>query len=569
MLRGAQLRLYECPMTIELLLVRHGEQRPVLSQSLPPIAASSGAVQREALVDGVLRDDLSDPQDLVKQGWGIVITDDEHGSRLLSAVEELCNARKEQQGRNIKVYCVPAGMNAERAALWKRQVYWDAKVRPEERPRYLLILGDLDGVSLEFQQIVGADVFVGRLAFPDTDGFSAYARKVVLWEKEPSTEKLGRALFYTVNDGTAATTTAARRLVSPLMATSQESQRNGYLRAAEMTSIPYEGGANDPISLLVSRLAQLSPSLFFSVSHGLGPPRGGFDSAHERRALQGAMCFENGKTLSGNDLAGQSFLPGGVWFMLSCYGGATPSTSAYHRWLKELRQNDAYRDSVDVVLEGLPRAGERPFVAALPQTLLANPRGPLAVIAHADLAWSCSFEEWGVKQGHSERFSGLVTGIVNAQRVGTAFHDLYRFLGETNTELLTRYDLDEAPDNPDWRIERSRLWMQRNDLAGYMLLGDPAVRLPLAGTRDNGASKKTESLSTTERARRFVVMGSSGKSTLPAPIDQEKRERAVIAVLAGEDVDSVARRLQLSRDDVGYWAKVYRDAGRAALRGVK
>src|SRR4051812_40415796 len=130
-------------MPIDLLLVRHGEPRPVLEQSFPSLAGAAGFVDRQTVMDGVLRDDMGDPQNLAKQGWGLVVADDAGGEALLAAIEELRSARKEQQGRDVKVYRVPVGMNAERAAQWKRDIYWDSSVSREERPKYLLILGNL------------------------------------------------------------------------------------------------------------------------------------------------------------------------------------------------------------------------------------------------------------------------------------------------------------------------------------------------------------------------------------------------------------------------------------------
>ena len=557
-------------MPIDLLLVRHGERHPVLEQSLPSLAGADGFIERQIVEDGIMRNDMADPQSLEKQGWGIVVTDDKNGDELLGAIADLRAVRTAQQGRDAKVYRVAAGMNAESAARWKRDVYWDSNVSREERPKYLLILGDLDGVSLEFQQMIAADTYTGRLAFNNLQGYTDYVKKVLQWEKEPSAQASSRAMFYTVRDGTPATATGARKLVSPLVDSCARIQKDATSHISDIVEIPHEYGSPDPIAAMLQRVSDPRPGLFFSVSHGLGPPRGGFDSSDERRALQGAMCFDNGKVLTGADLEGQPFLPGGVWFMLSCYGGATPAASAYQRWLKVLRQNNAYRDSADAVLEGLPRSGERPFVAAIPRAVLANPQGPLAVIAHADLAWSCAFDEMSSSQNHAERFEGLVAGTLQANRIGTAFHDLYRFFTEMNNELSTRYDSDTESKERDWIVERSRLWMVRNDLAGYMLLGDPAVRLPLAGTGSNVAVGKTEKPSTNEKARRFVVMGPASPKPAPrAAVDETTRERAVIAVLAGESAQNVATRMQLQADELTRWAAAYREAGLTALRQVR
>jgi hypothetical protein len=59
-----------------------------------------------------------------------------------------------------------------------------------------------------------------------------------------------------------------------------------------------------------------------------------------------------------------------------------------------------------------------------------------------------------------------------------------RFYRETNDELLASCQAKKdaevwgRPDTTDAE-ERGHMWMLRNDLRSYVLLGDPAARLPL------------------------------------------------------------------------------------------
>ncbi|HRI62974.1 MAG TPA: helix-turn-helix domain-containing protein [Polyangium sp.] len=564
-------------MAIDLLLMRHREQRPFLEQPLAGLAGAEGppdertklegqtALERRAKEehgDGFLRDDAADPQDLAAQGWGIVITDDERGEQLLSAIHDLRQARQAQQGFDVTVYRVKPGMDAREAARWKNDVYWNPRVSRKARPRYLLVLGDLDGVSLEFQQMVGLDTYMGRLAFSDLRAYGAYVEKILQWEKKPESAAYGRAMFYTVRDSTNATNSAHRQLVKPLCnSCTKASETDGEIEGTDVSSIPFEYGQDDPISPVLNILQDKRPGVFFSASHGLGAPLDGFETPALRRNLQGAMCFGNGKKLTGAELVGQTFLPGGVWFMLACYGAATPAKSAYYEWLRVLKENDKYRESASAVLEGLPGSGEKPFVAALPQAVLANPQGPIAVISHADLAWTFAFEDVEKGTSHTERFEGLVKGILKKNRIGTAFHDLYRFWGEKSSELLLHYEPNDQDVLSRDPIERSLLWLARNDIAGYMLLGDPAARLPLAGT----APKPAKNLE--EPSNRVVVGAVVPPIETTGPgIDERKMEQAVIAVLAGESVAAVAARLRVDRDKLPRWVSSYREAGLAALR---
>jgi hypothetical protein len=174
-----------------------------------------------------------------------------------------------------------------------------------------------------------------------------------------------------------------------------------------------------------------------------------------------------------------------MWLSLACFGAGTPATSAYHAWLTQLAREGAYGGSVEAVLRSLPASGQRPFVAALPQAALANPEGPLAVIGHVDLAWTYGFTS--LKKPSESRRSRVLSSLdvmVRGSRAGVALEAIVRFYRETNDALTASYELEadaraEGRPDPTDRIERGHLWMLRNDLRGYVLLGDPAARLPL------------------------------------------------------------------------------------------
>src|SRR4029079_10502131 len=108
----------------------------------------------------------------------------------------------------------------------------------------------------------------------------------------------------------------------------------------------------------------------------------------------------------------------------------------------------------DRVLASLPRAGEPPFAAALPQAALSNPRGPLGVIGHVDLAWTWSFLDSAKGSGRptnsrAERFQGLLRSLVEGHRLGVAHQELARFFGSISTELATMYAGDATPGHED------------------------------------------------------------------------------------------------------------------------
>ena len=79
----------------------------------------------------------------------------------------------------------------------------------------------------------------------------------------------------------------------------------------------------------------------------------------------------------------------------------------------------------------------------------------------------------------------IVAELLKGSRCGLALQALSRAFDEVNTELTALYDRaasgDAASDANKARL--GHLWMLRQDLAGYILLGDPAARMSVAPKR--------------------------------------------------------------------------------------
>ena len=135
------------------------------------------------------------------------------------------------------------------------------------------------------------------------------------------------------------------------------------------------------------------------------------------------------------------FLPGGVWFCVACYGAGTPPSSAFYPWLAQLAEQGGSREHAAAVLRALPRAGERPFVAALPQALLANPAGPLAMIGHMDLAWTFGFTDPDGRQSRASRMHAAQRALFGGSRAGVGLDAIMHAYREVNDDLMARYQL--------------------------------------------------------------------------------------------------------------------------------
>ncbi|WP_147441899.1 hypothetical protein [Corallococcus exercitus] len=385
----------------------------------------------------------------------------------------------------METYRVPPGTDAVQADVFRVRTL-HSWTRPErEHPRYVLLAGGLDELSLELQTSLVEDggCFVGRLAFDEEADYTSYVEKVLAHARNAEPHRRARAVYLAVDDMTVATRVGQRTLVAPTVERCREELGQGHFPASEILEEALPEGA-------LERLFEVAgadvPSLLFTMSHGLGAPEGGWGSALAQRQEQGNMSLGGGVALTPAELRRRRFLPGGVWFYLACFGAGTPLQSVYEPWMKQFVES---RDASPRVLESIrwsrPADG-RPFTAALPQAALANPEGPLAVIAHLDMAWIHAFHDVLTGQSHVYRLESVMTKLLQGYRAGVSLQMLLRHAGQLDARLGRQHQQDAAKPSKeplplDVRIERARLWMERHDVTRYVLLGDPAVRLVTPG----------------------------------------------------------------------------------------
>lgn len=526
------------PSALELaLLLAHADDgTPVVGKSFSQTDARGMNHPGDDNKSRSMRDTSADPNDLVKQRYAVLAPAGPRGDRLLNLVRPLLASRQaEQGGAPIREERLPANASLQQARMFRDQML------AQNAPRYWLVLGDLHEMPLECSFSLSTHSFVGRLGFSKDSDYESYVDKVLRWEKQPTSNAAGQTVLCAVRDGTPATALAHRALLRPLEEACGSERGHDRFRAADVSLL-------EPtrLSEFETVFRSPNPTVLFSSSHGVGPPRGGYSSSEEQQRLSGALSLGRDK-LTGDDVREGSFLPGGIWFYLACYGAGTPARSAFAPWLRDLVDRGAMnRDVAAAALSGLPMEGTSPFLAALPKAALANSNGPLAVLGHVDLAWSTSFAGPGARgDRQTMRFLGALRPLVEGRRVGIAHGELTRFLLDTSLDLTDMFDEEkrgEAPRNDHEReIYKAHLWMRRHDLGHYVLLGDPAVRLPLAHNR--------------------VMQLDHGQVA-----DIETMEKAALAVLGrGESAEIVAAQMNLDARDVAQWAKEYAQAGRGRL----
>ena len=524
----------------------------------------------------------TDINSLEAQGWAVVVADTANGRRALDLIAPLVEKRARDQRASVLTVAVPPAMDMAQAIRWRREDY-PQLLRQEERtrPRYLLILEDHDQVSLATQRVLSADGFPGRLVCPDERGYQAYVDKVLRWERNPSQHERARSLFYTVHDRTTATQTGYRQLAKRLYdrcrrkwqddpylfpASSVENHGKGRPADRAWPDDPGDPGEPDPQDFLTLTGREV-PTLLFSLSHGLGPPgpgRTGWTPGDARRR-QGAMSFGRAGAIHASDVADAPFLPGGLWFYFAGFGAGTPVQSAYRDWLQHLV--DAGLDGaahVSRVLNGLAHDGG--FTSALAQAALANPRGPLGLIGQVDLSWSYGYQpSWlaeshdGQPSGRSRDYERLLTNLMDRQRLGSAMRQLQKLLDVVDRDISERASHWPAADETLARVATGHQWMRQQDLASHVLLGDPAVRLPLA-------PELTRALDDWSAAELLVPLSGSPGRAPSRRTSLAADERAILEYLLGRlQVSELATVLDMDEDSADERARAYREGGRQAL----
>ena len=114
----------------------------------------------------------------------------------------------------------------------------------------------------------------------------------------------------------------------------------------------------------------------------------------------------------------------------------------------------------------------------------------LRLIGHSDLARRLGFTDSDdMNLNRSERFSDVLDSFARGSRAGVALDLLMEHFRDVNDTLRAYHQARQdafafgQPDPVDPRKHGYR-WILGNDLRGYILLGDPAVRLQSVGARN-------------------------------------------------------------------------------------
>ncbi|MCA9651865.1 MAG: hypothetical protein KC501_18260 [Myxococcales bacterium] len=415
-----------------------------------------------------LREDV-DPTALAEAGWGVIFAHDEDPA-VVEALEPLLRHREREAGERYRRYWGPdrvgGGLRPDEAkvAFQQRQgAPTSGPVEPERMPYYLLVVGDPQRIPFAFQTQLGLQHGVGRLHLDTPEEYDLYARSVIRSESGEVRLPRSVSLFGVSHDE--ATRRSADGLIGGL-----ESYIHDKLPKWSTERRVAEEATRDRLLGMLGGEAE-TPAVLVTASHGLGFPNGHQDQRQYQGALVcqgdwapgvGAGPIPRESVLAGEDLADAGSLLGLIAFLFACYGGGTPKQDEFYHRSGERKD-----------------IAPRPFLAELPRRMLAHPRGgALAAVGHIERAWECSFVDPKSGARQIAVFQSFLYRLLGGHRLGWAFESFANRYGQLAAGLVESMEKVKFYGITDGEFAYE--WTANNDARNYAIIGDPAVRLPLA-----------------------------------------------------------------------------------------
>ncbi len=449
--------------------IRRFRNREELSGDSPEVVSLYEKCQREKDHLGVDEGEVEDPNNLAEAGWGVIFSESVT-SEIKDALQPLLKRREQEAGPLYKTFEVP---DQQDVYQWLKALGPDPNRPVNPRlgiPYYLLIVAPPEDISFEFQYRLDVVWAVGRLWFPSAAEFRVYAESVLDFEAKKVKRSRSAVLFAPEHSKDRATILFNSAVAIPWGQGTPDNRRLGDLPGKRFEGRSYSlhrflGPAATKQNLQNIWAGVLEggpPSLLFSGGHGMAFLSD--NSAFE--TTQGAMVcqdFQPGHPVnpdyyySARDLteSKNTRVHGLIHFFFACYGGGWP-------------EFDDFAGEEDTP----SRISPKPMLSRLPQALLSHANGgALAVIAHVERAWAASFSSRS-RNSQLQTFSSATASILKGDRVGQAmdkFNSRWALLDSELRELSLS------------SVNAAKLcshWVDRNDARNYIVIGDPAVRLP-------------------------------------------------------------------------------------------
>ncbi len=423
----------------------------------------------------------NDPTDLAQAGWAVIFPA-KGDPAVKEALTELLKLREEQAGERFRVLEGAAGYRPgeSKADFFRRHRVGEGPADPVQLPYYVLLVGSPEEIPYEFQYQLDVMRGVGRIHFDTLQEYANYARGVAVVERGEVRLPRQAGFFGVTNPGDRATELSSQYLMRPLVNQLKAQQpierwvRQGNTKAQELLDWQFDlYMAEQTTKAQLQRLlgGDQTPALLFTASHGMEFPMG------DRRQIphQGALLCQNWPGpqqwrgdipqdfyFAGDDLTAETRLQGLIAFFFACFGAGTPHLDQFAK-----QAHKTEREQI----------APHNFLGALPQSILSH--GGLAVLGHVERAWGYSFISPGAG-AQTGVFEGTLLQLLRGDPVGWVTENLNMKYADLATELvndLEELEWDENYINP---YDLAQKWTAHNDARNYVIIGDPAARIPFA-----------------------------------------------------------------------------------------
>jgi hypothetical protein len=170
----------------------------------------------------------------------------------------------------------------------------------------------------------------------------------------------------------------------------------------------------------------------------------------------------------------------------------------------------AFKDEREVI-------AHRDFVGGLPKSLLSH--GALAAIGHVERAWGYSIMSPGTVD-QTGVFESALLQLFRQDPVGLVTENLNMRYADLAAQMTATLEYDRDSVDP---YDLAQMWTEQNDARSYVVIGDPAVRLPIAMPDEKPTERPT--IGTISLSTAAAAPVEKGKAA-PAPPEEEGREPA-------------------------------------------
>lgn len=398
---------------------------------------------------------------LEEAGWGVItaVNDPARDSILNNELAPLLKRRHDATPERFKTLEYRPGETA--AAFLARYGLRSGFTDPDLLPYYLLIVASPEEIPFTFQNNLSASYAVGRLWFDNPQGFASYARHLVDFERRGGNSEHSTAFFGAANPDDPASNFAAQMFLRPLFERMQRENRNWK------TDLTPPEAANKASLREIMERGRLG--LLVTTGQGVTFPP---DHPRQRIHQGGIVCqdwpgpkaWKNELPpdfyFSGEDIHPQIDLSGMISFHLSDYSLGTPVRS----------------DAQAVLFSDAPLLSNRPFIAGLPQELLARGRA-LAAVGLIDKFWNTAFPNLTLFAPDMLVVAeSCLRRLLQGATLGVAM-EVFR---QRATELNSQFSMLREEAQFGKKVDSQEIvatWATMSTILNLAIFGDPAVRL--------------------------------------------------------------------------------------------